>query len=124
MPILWLSGLIGVGIIFIGLRFLINPAAGAAAFGVPVPASDAYAYLRAKGTRDLVSGLFVFAFLLFGWYRPLSILLSIATLIPAGDFLMVRAYARSGSKIPLFFHGGTALYMAAVAVVLWHDSPV
>ena len=37
--------LIGAGIVFIGLRFLINPAAGATGFGVAVRPSDAYAHV-------------------------------------------------------------------------------
>ena len=122
MVVLWLVGLIGVGIIFIGLRFLLDPAAGAIGFGVPVPPSDAYAYLLAKGTRDVASGLFVLAFLLFGWQRPLSALIGIATLIPVGDFITVLNYTRGRAKLPLLIHAGTALYMAVVAVLLWSTS--
>jgi len=119
----WLVGLIAIGIIFVGVRFLLNPSAGADAFGVPVPPSGAYAYLRAKGTRDLVSGLFVFALMSFAYYRPLAVFIGTATLIPLGDFLTVLAYARRGPRTALYIHGGTALYMAAVAVLLWRTAP-
>ena len=123
MLALWLAASIGAGIAFVGLRFLVNPAAGAAGFGVSVPPSDAYAYLRAKGVRDVASGLFVFGLLFFGWYRPLSVLLGVSTLIPIGDFITVLAYRRRGPTLPLAIHGATALYIAAVAAFLWHSQP-
>jgi len=53
-----LSGLLGLGIIAIGVRFLLAPRA-AAAYGVAIN-EDAGAYLSAKGVRDIVSGLVVF----------------------------------------------------------------
>ena len=62
----WLAALIAVGIIFIGARFLVSPLPAAAAFGVPVEGTQTLAYLWAKGTRDIVSGLLVIALL---WLR-------------------------------------------------------
>ena len=121
MLALWLAASIGTGIAFVGPRFLINPAVGAAGFGVSVPPSDAY--LRAKGVRDVASGLFVFGLLFFGWYRPLSVLLGVSTLIPIGDFITVLAYRRRGPTLPLAIHGATALCIAAVAAFLWHSQP-
>ena len=75
--------------------------------GLAFQASGAWAYLRRKGIRDIVSGLFVFALLLFGSYRPLSMLLGVAALIPAADFVTVFAYRRPRPKAPLVIHGGT-----------------
>jgi hypothetical protein len=59
----WLVVLPAVGIIFIGARFIVAPLVGAEGFGVPVNSTDTYAYLWAKGTRDIVSGLFLIVFL-------------------------------------------------------------
>ena len=56
-----LAGIIGLGIIFIGVRFLTVPYAAAAAFGVPVARDEqaAGAYLSVKGIRDVACGLFI-----------------------------------------------------------------
>jgi hypothetical protein len=54
----YLSGVIAVGIIFIGCRFLLAPITAAAAYGVPAGAEPhSRAYLSAKGIRDIASGL-------------------------------------------------------------------
>ena len=57
-----LSGLVGLGIIAIGVRFLLLPRAAAAGYGVAIneEIGEAGAYLSAKGVRDIVSGLVVF----------------------------------------------------------------
>ena len=55
----YLSGVIAIGIIFIGCRFLLAPSTAAAAYGVPAGAEPrSRAYLSAKGIRDIASGLF------------------------------------------------------------------
>jgi Domain of unknown function (DUF4267) len=69
MVLFWLVIVAAAGILFIGGRFLAAPAAGAEGFGVPLPRSDAYAYLAAKGIRDVVSGLLLIALLAMGCQR-------------------------------------------------------
>jgi hypothetical protein len=53
----WLTGLLAVGIIFIGARFIVAPLPAARDFGVPAPETKTFTYLWTKGTRDIVSGL-------------------------------------------------------------------
>src|SRR5262249_33240800 len=83
----WLVALIAVGIIFIGTRFLVLPLPAAEAFGVPAEGTRTLAYLWAKGTRDIVSGLLVIALL---WLRVgrrvLAVFIGVAALIPSGTF--------------------------------------
>jgi len=58
-----LSGLIAAGIVFIGSRFLWDPAAASGAFGIPnspSPSTGFTAWLAVKGSRDIVSGLLIF----------------------------------------------------------------
>lgn len=85
MVLFWLVIVIAAGILFIGGRFLAAPAAGAEGFGVPLPRSDAYAYLAAKGIRDVVSGLLLID--MGCQRRVLGIFILAAILIPVGDFL-------------------------------------
>jgi hypothetical protein len=59
-----LTIVIGAGILILGARFLIQPSASAAAFGVPEwPQGTAGAYLDIKGVRDIASGLVALALL-------------------------------------------------------------
>jgi Domain of unknown function (DUF4267) len=47
-----------LGIIAVGLRFLLSPEQAAAAFAVPAGQAGNGAYLTAKGIRDNASGIF------------------------------------------------------------------
>ena len=63
-----LSGLLGLGIIFIGTRFLLAPQAASASFGIAAgpDGGSADPYLSVKGVRDIASGLVVFILLAAG----------------------------------------------------------
>ena len=60
----WLVAAIGIGIIFIGARFVLTPLPAARDFGVPTAESRQFTWLWAKGTRDIASGLLVIGLLL------------------------------------------------------------
>jgi hypothetical protein len=113
-----LSGVIALGIIFIGVRFLVSPYSAAASYGVSVEADRVWsAYLSVKGVRDIASGLFI-GLLLFnrsphflGWF------MLVATLIPAVDAIVVLRHG--GTKMAAFgIHGATAIVMLAIAGLL------
>jgi hypothetical protein len=83
-----LSGLIAVGIIFLGSRFFWDPAAASSAFGIPnspSPSRGFTVWLAVKGTRDIVSGLFVFLLMANGSPRLLGEFMLVASLIAWGD---------------------------------------
>jgi hypothetical protein len=87
-----LSLLLGLGMIFIGLRFLLVPRAGAEGFGVFLPPTDTqYAFHYAKGIRDVFSGLLLALFAGLGYDRSLAWVLLLGALIPAVDLSVVRA---------------------------------
>jgi Domain of unknown function (DUF4267) len=112
----WLVALIAAGIIFIGARFLVVPLPAADAFGVPANGSHPLAYLWAKGTRDIVSGLLLMALVLAGASRRIvALFLAVAALIPIGDFLNVRANEGVTNPTALAIHGGTAVGMLILA---------
>jgi hypothetical protein len=116
----WLALLIALGIIFIGVRFLFQPLAAATAFGVPARGSPNFAYLWAKGTRDIVSGLLLLAFL---WghagRRLVAVFLAVAALIPLGDFVNVALNTGTRHAGALFTHGSTFVAMVIVAAFLF-----
>src|SRR6202790_113429 len=83
-----LSSLIAVGIVFIGSRFLWDPAAASRGFGIPnspLPSTDFTGWLAVKGARDIVSGLFVFLLMANGSPHLPGEFLLVANLISLGD---------------------------------------
>lgn len=115
-----LAGLIAVAIIFIGFRFLLAPATASRAFGIantPSASTGFNAWLTVKGTRDIVSGLFVALLMANGSPRLLGEFLFVASLIPLGDAMAVF---RSGENraAALGIHGVTALVIIATGACL------
>ena len=115
-----LAGLIAVAIVFIGLRFLWDPAAASGGFGIansPSPSTGFTAWLAVKGTRDIVSGLFVFLLMAEGSPRLLGEFLLVASLIAFGDAATVLR--SGGSRTAAFgIHGLTALVIIAAGAIL------
>ena len=115
-----LSGLIAVGIVFIGSRFLWDPAAASRDFGIPnspSPSTGFTGWLAVKGARDIVSGLFIFLLMANGSPRLLGEFLLVASLIAWGDAAIVL---RSGGNRTAAFgiHGLTALVIIAAGASL------
>ena len=87
-----LSLLLGLGMVFIGARFLLAPRAGAEGFGVFLPPADVqYAFHYAKGIRDVFSGLLLVVFAGLGYDRPLAWVTLLGALIPGVDLTIVLA---------------------------------
>ncbi|TDD18299.1 DUF4267 domain-containing protein [Nonomuraea diastatica] len=114
-----LAGLIGVGIIFMGVRAFWAPQA-AAGFGIPdTPTEDRSfrAWLSVKAVRDIVSGLFVFILLAAGTTQLLGWFMLAASLIPVGDAMIVLR--SNGPKAAAYgIHGATAVVMLAISLLL------
>lgn len=115
-----LSGLIAVGIVFIGARFLWDPAAASRDFGIsnpPSPSTGFTTWLAVKGVRDIVSGLFVFLLMASGSPRLLGEFILVASLIAMGDAAIVLR--SGGSRTAAFgIHGITALVIIAAGASL------
>jgi len=115
----WLTALIGAGIIIIGVRFILAPRSAAVGFGVPALQNEAFTYLWTKGTRDIVSGLLVIGMLsLRVDIEVLAVFLLISSLIPVGDFLNVYAHLKTRNVPALLIHGGTAVFMWVLGVLM------
>ncbi|GII77760.1 hypothetical protein Sru01_27420 [Sphaerisporangium rufum] len=110
----WLAGLVALGIILIGIRFLLRPVASAEGFGVPVSMN---AYLTVKGVRDITAGLVALPALVTGNQHMLGWLVLASVFAPAGDMVVVL---RNGGRRAVAFgvHGLTAAVMVAIAAVL------
>ena len=115
-----LSGLIAVAIVFIGARFLWDPATASRDYGVPnpVPPPAGFAAWQAvKGVRDIVSGLFVILLMVSAPPRLVGEFMLVASLIAIGD--AVTVLRSGGSKtVALGIHGVTALVIIAAGASL------
>ena len=115
-----MAGAIGIGILFIGARFLLAPTTAAAGFGVPAGgarARDAYTWLHTKGVRDIASGIFILILLANQAPHLLGAFMVSASLIPVGDMVIVL---RSGGTRAAAYgiHGTTAAVALAAGLVL------
>jgi hypothetical protein len=86
-----LSLLLGLGMVFIGGRFLLAPRLGAEGFGVFLPDGSNYAFHYAKGVRDVFSGLLLVVFASLGDDRALGWVTLLGALIPCVDLTIVLA---------------------------------
>jgi hypothetical protein len=114
-----ITWIIGIGILFIGVRFLLAPRPSAAGYGVAVgpQAGDATAYLAVKGVRDVGSGLIAIALILAATPQALGWFMLSAAVMPIGDALIVLRYR--GPKLTAYaVHGATAAVMVVAAALL------
>ena len=108
-----LTILIGLGIIYIGVEYVVAPADIAPGFGFPDwPAGDGGGFLRLKGVYDIVFGIAPLALLILKQRRALGIVMLAESLAPFGDATTVLSHGGSVA-IALGVHAATA-----VAVVI------
>lgn len=108
-----------IGIIGIGLMYLLRPRLMTRNFGLPLPEQgpNIVWWLRLKGSRDIVSGLVLLALLVWGDSYLLGVILLIEAIIPAGDMSLILA-ADGSAKAAFGIHGLTAALMIAAAIPL------
>jgi hypothetical protein len=113
-----LLGLVGLGITYIGITFLVDPLGQGSGFAGSTVPDPAHLLGNAKGVRDLASGAAIAVVLLAVRQRPVAGWLALGgALIPAGDMLVVLA--QHGSVVTaLAVHGATALVMVLAGVLL------
>jgi Domain of unknown function (DUF4267) len=61
----WIVIAPAIGLLLLGVVFILSPRLGAAIFGIPAPDGAGQFYLLAIGLRDLAFGLYVAALALF-----------------------------------------------------------
>ena len=109
--------LVALAIIAIGTGYIASPATMVRSFGLPLPGDDPNfpSWLRLKGVRDIVAGLLVLAFMVWGVQRGIGMVLLIEAIIPLGDMLVILA-AKGSTKSAFGIHGLTAAIMVLAAV--------
>ena len=76
--------LLALAIIAIGIQYVASPLTATRSFGLPLPENGANIawWLRLKGVRDIVSGLTVLTFMMWGLPSGVGIILLVEAMIP------------------------------------------
>ena len=56
-PLFWCTLLVPIGIIAVGINFILNPVGASTAYGIPIHDPAAFPFMWIKGIRDIFSGL-------------------------------------------------------------------
>ncbi|MGW0818264.1 DUF4267 domain-containing protein [Streptomyces viridiviolaceus] len=113
-----LAAVLDLFVLFIGARFLLQPRAAAAGYGVPAAQSGDGAYLTVKGLRDGTLGIMGLALLIFAGARAEAWFMLIVALAPLGDALIVLRHG--GTKAVAFgIHFATAVIVLISAGLLF-----
>jgi hypothetical protein len=115
-PLFWFTLVISVGIIGIGIDFILNPVGASTGYGIPIHDPAVFPFMWIKGIRDIFSGLVVLPFLWRGDWPTTAILFALSIFVPFGDGLVILSHL--GFAPPIFMHWGTALYMMVVSYFL------
>lgn len=94
--------LTGLGMIFIGTRFLLAPEIATAGYGIHFKAQGDYSFHYIKGIRDLFTGLLMCMFVLAKQTKALGITMAAGTIIPVVDLLIVltKDYTSMAQALP------------------------
>jgi len=104
-----------VFIVYIGVRFLLQPEPAASGYGVP---SRPSAYLSVKGVRDITYGVLGLALLAFAGHLAAAWFMLVVALVPLGDTLIVLR--GGGTRATAFgIHFATAVVVLISAALLF-----
>ncbi|MCX6212898.1 DUF4267 domain-containing protein [Spirosoma sp.] len=117
----WMILPIVLGILFIGLRFMLAPQLSMNDFGIRPLTDSALAYGRIKGIRDIFSGVALLALWLNRMKKASAYVFTAAMIIPFTDCLLI--YQQNGVDWSrLLVHGGTAVYMVITSFLLFSNT--
>jgi len=117
----WMVLPVALGIIFVGIGFIVNPSFNAAGFGIPMANAADLPYGRVKGIRDIFSGIALLLPLFFKTRKAAAWVFTAAIIIPATDCLIILGTNGPSDTQHLLLHGSTALYMIATSFLLFKD---
>ena len=88
--------LTGLGLIFIGARFMVAPEVAEAGFGIQFNEQGDFSFHYIKGIRDIFSGLVIIILVLIHQRRALGLLALASAIIPMTDMLIVLSKDYNG----------------------------
>jgi hypothetical protein len=111
--------LIALGIIFVGIKFILDPTSSATGFGISFSSQADLPFGRVKGIRDVFSGLALLPLLFQRMRKATAWVFTAATIIPTTDCLIVLTANGPGDIPHILMHGLTAVYMAITSFLLF-----
>jgi hypothetical protein len=108
-------------IVFVGMRFLLDPHGAAAGFGITGPSGAGEGFYDIKGVRDITSGLVPLVLLIAGQRRALGWALLAATFTPFSDAVIVLTHG-GPLATALGVHTLTALLVLGLGVLLLRET--
>lgn len=107
----WITLIIALGIIFVGARFILQPALAATDYGISISDKRDIHFGYIKGNRDIFSGIVLLPLLIMHMRKAAAWVFTMAIVVPATDFLIVASTNGTGDLAHLLIHGITALVM-------------
>jgi quercetin dioxygenase-like cupin family protein len=103
--------------IFIGTRFLLSPEIAEASYGIHFNAAGDYSFHYIKGIRDVFTGLIICILILSKQTKALGITLTVGTIIPTVDMLIVlnKDYTGIAQAFP---HIAAIIVCAVIGILL------
>ena len=118
----WITLLVAIAIIFIGVRFILQPQVGAIGYGISFSHEHDVVYGKIKGIRDVFSGIVLLPLLLMRMRKAAAWVFTSAIVVPVCDFMIVLFTNGSGDLEHLLIHGVTALAMIVNSCLLFSVS--
>ena len=116
-PGFWLGTLLALAFIVVGTRTVLDPAATAAGWGMPVTGTVDAAFVQVYGVRNAALGLITLLFALSRMVRAMALLISVGIFIPAVDLWIAHKTAGFGPH--LISHAVIMSVLLVVAILLW-----
>jgi hypothetical protein len=112
----------GLGLIFLGTRFLLSPEIAEAGYGIHFNEQGDYSFHYIKGIRDIFSGLLICVFVLIKDRRALGLTLLAGTIIPVADMLIVLNKSYNG-VLQAMPHIAAIIICAVLGIILLATKP-
>jgi hypothetical protein len=119
-PVIWLATLMGVAIVALALRTMLDPVAVSATFGLPMTTRSETSFVQVYGSRNLVLGLLALAFIVARMGKATALVFAAAALLPPIDMWIV--VSRIGVGPELTRHGVVFVALLLLAALLWRHS--
>lgn len=116
----WSVLIVALAIIFIGVRFIVQPEVGALGYGIPFKNADDVAYGKIKGIRDAFSGIVLLPLLWMRMRKAVAWVFTAAIVVPSFDFLLILSHNGSTDVAHLMIHGLTAVVMTITSILLFY----
>jgi len=118
-----LAALTGLGMIFLGARFLLLPEVAETGFGIKFSEQGDYSFHYMKGIRDIFSGIVLCLLLFTKQIKALGITLLAGTIIPVVDMLIVLSKDYNGAA-PAMPHIAAIIICSVGGLILLMSKPL